>query len=55
MKGRTVLVTGATDGIGKATALGLARLGAHGIVHGWNLERVIRTGEEIFNAGDCGT
>jgi retinol dehydrogenase 14 len=29
MAGRTVLVTGATGGIGRATALGLAALGAH--------------------------
>ena len=27
MKGKTVLVTGSTDGIGKATALGLAQMG----------------------------
>jgi len=34
MNGRVVLVTGATSGIGEATAVGLARLGAEVIVHG---------------------
>jgi NAD(P)-dependent dehydrogenase (short-subunit alcohol dehydrogenase family) len=37
---RTVLVTGSTDGIGKATALALARAGRHVIVHGRNRPRV---------------
>ncbi len=34
MKGKIVLVTGATDGIGRQTALDLAKLGATVIVHG---------------------
>lgn len=34
MHGKTVLVTGATSGIGLATAVQLARMGAHVLVHG---------------------
>ena len=34
MAGRTVLVTGSTDGIGRQTAVELARLGADVLVHG---------------------
>jgi NAD(P)-dependent dehydrogenase (short-subunit alcohol dehydrogenase family) len=37
---RVVLVTGSTDGIGKETALGLARAGAHVIVHGRSRPKV---------------
>jgi NAD(P)-dependent dehydrogenase (short-subunit alcohol dehydrogenase family) len=39
MKNKIVLVTGSTDGIGEATALQLARLGATVIVHGRSAER----------------
>ena len=37
---RIILVTGATDGIGKQTALELARQGAQVILHGRNADRV---------------
>lgn len=45
-----ILVTGATDGIGKQTALELARTGATVLVHGRNPERGARVVEEIRHA-----
>jgi NAD(P)-dependent dehydrogenase (short-subunit alcohol dehydrogenase family) len=47
MQGRTVLVTGSTDGIGKETALKLACKGAEVILHGRNKEKVLAVQEEI--------
>ena len=47
MKGQIVLVTGSTDGIGKQTALELARLGAHVLVHGRSEERAAAARDEI--------
>jgi NAD(P)-dependent dehydrogenase (short-subunit alcohol dehydrogenase family) len=47
MAGKTVLVTGGTGGIGRATALGLARLGANVAITGRHSERAADAAEEI--------
>jgi NAD(P)-dependent dehydrogenase (short-subunit alcohol dehydrogenase family) len=51
MAGRTVLVTGGTGGIGKATALGLARMGAHLAITGRDRGRAEGAAREIRAAG----
>jgi NAD(P)-dependent dehydrogenase (short-subunit alcohol dehydrogenase family) len=51
MAGTTVLITGATSGIGKATALGLATMGAHLAITGRNPERTESAAREIRAAG----
>jgi NAD(P)-dependent dehydrogenase (short-subunit alcohol dehydrogenase family) len=48
---RTVLVTGATDGLGRATVHELARLGTTVIVHGRRRERAEAVAEEVAAAG----
>ena len=47
MEGKKVLITGATSGIGKATALGLADLGAELVIIGRSKERTEGVAKEI--------
>jgi len=47
MQGKTVLITGATSGIGQASAIGIAKLGAHVVVTGRDRARGERGVAEI--------
>jgi NAD(P)-dependent dehydrogenase (short-subunit alcohol dehydrogenase family) len=51
MTGRTVLVTGGSGGIGRATALGLAAMGAHLAITGRDRGRTEDAAREIRTAG----
>jgi retinol dehydrogenase 14 len=51
MVGRTVLVTGGTGGIGRATALGLAAMGAHVAITGRDGARTESAAREVRTAG----
>ena len=51
MTGRTVVVTGGTAGIGRATALGLATLGAHLAITGRDCARTENAARAIRAAG----
>jgi NAD(P)-dependent dehydrogenase (short-subunit alcohol dehydrogenase family) len=54
LQGRTALVTGSTDGLGKEVARQLAALGAFVIVHGRNAERGAEVVNMIRGAGKGG-
>ena len=51
MVGKTGLITGATGGIGKATALGLAGMGAHLAIIGRDRGRTDAAAQELQAAG----
>jgi NAD(P)-dependent dehydrogenase (short-subunit alcohol dehydrogenase family) len=50
MQNRIVLITGSTGGIGKETARGLARLGAHVVLVGRDPQRATAAAEELRQA-----
>jgi len=47
LRGRIILITGATDGIGRALALQTAALGAQIILHGRNVSKLEKVYDEI--------
>ncbi|HEY4267610.1 MAG TPA: SDR family oxidoreductase [Galbitalea sp.] len=54
LAGTTALVTGATSGIGRATAFALARAGATVLIHGRDVRRGVAALEEIELSGGHG-
>lgn len=54
LEGRTILVTGATSGIGKATAIYLSKLGARVVASGRNQERLDETLVALEGEGHIG-
>jgi len=51
MKGKTVFVTGSTDGVGRYVAGELARQGAHVLIHGRDAGRARALADEIKSRG----
>lgn len=47
IKEKNVLITGSTDGIGKQTAIDLAEMAAHVVVHGRNKDKASLAAEEV--------
>ncbi len=51
LESKTVLITGASSGIGRATAIECAKIGAHCVITGRNQERLQQTFEQLEGQG----
>src|SRR5579872_5823462 len=51
MAGKTVLITGSTDGVGRYVAAELAKQGAHVLIHGRDAARAKTLADEIASGG----
>ena len=51
LEGKTALITGSSSGIGKALAIGFAKLGANIIITGRNEERIQETKAQVIQSG----
>ena len=51
LEGKTVLVTGASSGIGQATAIECAKMGAKVVITGRNIERLQETFDQLEGEG----
>ena len=53
LRGRIILITGSSDGIGKALALHAASLGAQVVLHGRSVTKLEKLYDEIEAMGDA--
>ncbi len=51
LKGKVVIITGSSQGIGKATAIHLCKKGAHVVLNGRSQEKLFRAREELMRMG----
>ena len=51
MKGKTVFITGSTDGVGRYVATQLAKAGARLLIHGRDAARAKALSDDIVQAG----
>ena len=51
LEGKTILITGASSGIGRATAIECSKLGAHVVITGRNSERLQQTFDQLEGDG----